>query len=505
MNLNMIINNVKCINLLEFSFPLEPGIYAITGENGSGKSTLVACASSVFFSMPMIEYFGRPDSDASIKFEMDGATREWKFEYNNKRWNQGSSLNKMKINGFYEGSIMYGNRFKNAYLSKINNLDDIKESDVEKAEEFVLKNLGLILHDNTYYYENLYSLKDNTHLDCAFSGKPYFIKTESGRFISQLRMSTGENLLISILHSLSLVKEKRKRNTEKRYGIVFLDEIELALHPSALRRLFKFLQSISEEYSLAIFFSTHSLDLIRDIKPENIYYLNKRFDGILYVTNPCYPGFATKNLYSDDGFGDDLLVLVEDDLAKLIVEDIIKKENLRSNVTIKILPTGGWTNTIALAFEIKHSGIVPKGTKVAVVLDGDIKDEVASFKKGNKRYSSVEPSFLPVPSLEKYLYNNLYKNFDVELSDKLENYIFTKKPLKKIIEEYHNEVTSRSLTDNDGKTFYGKLISDMRPRDVNRKELVEYVVKNLYRRNQSDIKIISEYLINLVNITANLK
>lgn len=184
MNLNMIINNVKCINLLEFSFPLEPGIYAITGENGSGKSTLVACASSVFFSMPMIEYFGRPDSDASIKFEMDGATREWKFEYNNKRWNKGSSLNKMKINGFYEGSIMYGNRFKNAYLSKINNLDDIKESDVEKAEEFVLKNLGQILHDNICYYENLYSLKDTTHLDCAFSGKPYFIKTESGRFIS---------------------------------------------------------------------------------------------------------------------------------------------------------------------------------------------------------------------------------------------------------------------------------------------------------------------------------
>ena len=48
MNLNMIINNVKCINLLEFSFPLEPGIYAITGENGSGKSTFTELLRPLF-------------------------------------------------------------------------------------------------------------------------------------------------------------------------------------------------------------------------------------------------------------------------------------------------------------------------------------------------------------------------------------------------------------------------------------------------------------------------
>ncbi len=39
----MHINNVKSIKSLTFSFPLEKGLYAITGENASGKSTLVAC------------------------------------------------------------------------------------------------------------------------------------------------------------------------------------------------------------------------------------------------------------------------------------------------------------------------------------------------------------------------------------------------------------------------------------------------------------------------------
>ena len=49
MNLIMEIKNVKSIDSLIFEFPLEKGLYAITGENGSGKSTVVTCAATVFF------------------------------------------------------------------------------------------------------------------------------------------------------------------------------------------------------------------------------------------------------------------------------------------------------------------------------------------------------------------------------------------------------------------------------------------------------------------------
>lgn len=43
MNLEMKIKNINGISEFDFSFPLEKGIYAITGENGSGKSTLISC------------------------------------------------------------------------------------------------------------------------------------------------------------------------------------------------------------------------------------------------------------------------------------------------------------------------------------------------------------------------------------------------------------------------------------------------------------------------------
>lgn len=79
MNLSMTIHNVKCIKDLKIDFPLEPGIYAITGENGSGKSTLIACASTVFYQMPMIDYFGHP-SDASIEFKLGESSRGWKCD-----------------------------------------------------------------------------------------------------------------------------------------------------------------------------------------------------------------------------------------------------------------------------------------------------------------------------------------------------------------------------------------------------------------------------------------
>lgn len=50
MELVMKIKNIKGINEFDFSFPLDKGIYAITGENGSGKKYInFLCINSVLF------------------------------------------------------------------------------------------------------------------------------------------------------------------------------------------------------------------------------------------------------------------------------------------------------------------------------------------------------------------------------------------------------------------------------------------------------------------------
>lgn len=269
MNLNMEIKNVKGIKKLVFSFPLEAGIYAITGENGSGKSTLISCASTVFYQMPMTEYFGRP-LNASIEFKLNNATRKWK--YDGKRWFQESSKEKMRLNGFYEGSIIFGNRFKDTRISIINGLDQLTENDLYPADEFISKNLGRILRNDEDYYKDLFIVKRDIAVKKGLTRETFCHKTSNGELVSQPRMSTGENLLLSILNSMEILYEKRTKHNDGRPCIVFLDEIELALHSSALRRLIIFLKDISKEIELSIFFSTHSIELLREIKAQNIYY-----------------------------------------------------------------------------------------------------------------------------------------------------------------------------------------------------------------------------------------
>lgn len=75
MKLKMNIKKIKCIDDLTIELPIDKGLYAITGQNGSGKSTIAACASSVFFNIPMKEYFGKTDDDASISFELGMSKR----------------------------------------------------------------------------------------------------------------------------------------------------------------------------------------------------------------------------------------------------------------------------------------------------------------------------------------------------------------------------------------------------------------------------------------------
>ena len=77
MKLNVKIQKIKSINNLEISLPVDKGLYAITGQNGSGKSTVVTCASTVFFTLPMNDYFGVTESDARIDFDLAGAKRSW--------------------------------------------------------------------------------------------------------------------------------------------------------------------------------------------------------------------------------------------------------------------------------------------------------------------------------------------------------------------------------------------------------------------------------------------
>lgn len=484
MKLKISIKKIKCIEDLTLELPIDKGLYAITGQNGSGKSTIVACASGVFYyNMPLQQYFGKMDNNASISFELGDSKRSL-IKGKNNRWNWKSEGPHMNINGFYEGSLIFGNRFKDMNYDNIRSLDSIDQNKLIPADEFVRKYLGHILQGDEDYYEKLWLVSPKYE---RFKGNIFYYE-KNGKRISQFHMSTGENLLISILNSL--YHRNNNRGNILRPCIIFLDEIELALHPSSLKRLVDFLKEMADLYNYAIYFSTHSIELISGIKPSNIFYIERHPDNTIEVVNPCYPAYATRTLYDHCGY--DKVILVEDDLAKAIVERLLRHEKLLNNKLVHILPCGGYTNVIDLADDVVTHTLFGNKTSIAIILDGDIEDKAQLYRTKKNIKNNVALNFLPVESLEKYLRSKLFLNVDHTLFRRLDNYIFQKKSLKELVDSYKTSINTDN--DNDGKKLFNIIDAELKERKFERSEMVSMIVDYLFETNDESLKRLTVFL-----------
>lgn len=480
--IRMHISHVKCIDDLTFDIPIDKGLYAFTGKNGSGKSTIATCAASLFFQMRMQLYFGTTDPNASITFEKNDATCSW--VYDGTKW-VSSSSGDMNIKGFYEGSLVFGNRFKDTSMKKVQKAMSVNTNNLIVADDFIRKNLGLILQGNEDYYEKLYYLPRSGQSE--FDGYVFYYE-KNGRRISQFHMSTGENLLISVLNSIHLRNNDRANLSKP--CVLFLDEIELALHPSSLKRLLNFLEDMSNRYNFAIYFSTHSIELIGAIKPENIFYVERHSDSSIEILNPCYPAYATRILYDHSGF--DNVILVEDDLSASFIKCILRDENLQQNRMIHVLPCGGYTNVLKLADEVVKFNILGKRSSVSVVLDGDCKTEANNYIRNQNLRNNLPITFLPIESLEKYLRNKLYVNVDHGLYRYLTDYVFQVKSIEEIIVGY--EAQNAHVNDDKGKNFWWHIENELKERRTSREELINIIVDYVRNNNTDEYAKIRDFL-----------
>ena len=410
MKLKVEINNIKSIHHVKVELPLANGLYAITGQNGSGKSTLVTCASSVFFNMKMKDYFGKTDSDSYIKFELGKNKRSYQKDSKGKwyRSNQGY----IPIKGFYEGSLIYGNRFRNTNYATLRRLQLIDESILENAPDYIKDNLGYILHNNKFFYDKLFIAKYSKLRNSGInvSGDLFYYQ-KNGKNVSQFHMSTGENLLITILNSLFIRNNNRRELALP--CMILLDEIELALHPSSLKRLVSFLRKTSSEFNYAVYFSTHSIEIISAINPYNIFFLDRHIDDSLEIINPCYPAYATRILYDHNGY--DYVILVEDDLARKLIHKLLRRYSLLGNKLVHILPAGGYTNVLDLGQEVVTSNLLGNISSIMIILDEDVKLQSKKYIQSKGIANNIPVNYLPIDSLEKYLKKNIFEEVNHSL------------------------------------------------------------------------------------------
>ena len=202
MKLNMTIKNIKAIKNLTMQLPLEKGLYAITGENATGKSTITMCASSLFYHFDPQQYFGKVAQDSMISFELNGQTQTYTYDLHGKTNKNG----RINIKGFFEGSLIFGNRFRNTSYHTVSKLNAILDEDLEPADNFIKENLGLILCNDKTYYKDLYRLKRGLHNKYHLGGTPFFYMRDGLRILQARIFCSASYILLRLELMIAVIQ-----------------------------------------------------------------------------------------------------------------------------------------------------------------------------------------------------------------------------------------------------------------------------------------------------------
>lgn len=463
------ISNLKNIQSSNIELPFEKGIYALVGENGSGKSTLMMCLAQLVYTKSL-DMLHKEDYDNTsfVKLEANEICDTWKPE--DKGWSTGMQK-KRRYNGLYEGSLFYGTRFKD---SKI--IDDLwkngklQNSDLNDADDYIKNKMSFILHGNYEHYRTLKKICNmRTAEKLGLSNMPYFLEVKNG-LVSQYRLSSGECLLVSLLHFLYNSIERRSLPVDDKI-LVLIDEIELALHPLATNRLLSLLRELVDNHpNLVVYLSSHSPEIIRNISPANTYKIEIT-NGVLGIENNCYPSMLIRDLSNFDG--PDFLLLVEDDLARRFVNKVLMQYNLRKGKIIQVIPVGGWNNVLELHKELKKTIFYGSNTKIVSILDGDVKDEAKN------RATTLYKLFLPIKSIEKYLYSIVIEGTNPALRKTISEKYFIMKSLTAIVTEYNAENTTKP--EHPDKHFFYAIEENLKEQGISVHTFVDNFIEDVFQ------------------------
>jgi len=475
--INIQIENLKSISSLEWSLEYTKGVHAIIAENGTGKSSLIiSLAKLVQPTIYSLEFIGKGYEKTKIVFNLEKYTYTWMKQ---PTWSlQESNISMQKINGFFESSIHNGTRFKKIdTFQKEFDIDDSSDSIID-ANEFIQINMNYILYgdrENIKKFSKLCYItakrrrKTNNNFK-QIEYKFYALKNND-TYIKEFFFSTGEYFLLSLIKFVFGFRNNKTKYT----SLIIIDEIELSLHPLAQKRLMEKVNEFSQEFNLLFIFATHSLQIIENLKPSCIHYLDNQ-NGNCKISNPIYPNYLSSKLYIHNSF--DYVFLVEDDLAKKYVEKIIRRNLNKAQMSFILLPIGGWEK-IYETYQLNSTNKFYGSAKIQIVFDGD----VATNTQANiKRYKSIPKLFLPFLNVE-FLIVSYYQERNNMFFNLLNTYIF--RDLSVL------EVNIKTDTTKETKDSFKKIISEFAKYSQKSEEetvniFIDFILE--YNKNESAYK-----------------
>jgi len=234
--------------------------------------------------------------------------------------------------------------FYSRRVSKINNLTN----EVKDRIEYILgkKYAETKLIEHNFYDRN--------------TGFAIRYKTDKISY-SEAYAGSGETAIVKLVHDLM---------NAKNYSLVLLDEPETSLHPLAQKKLINFILKQIKKKKLQVVISTHSPDIIEGMPKEAIkIFYEKQDTGKINIIEDVYPENAF--IHIGRSITDKKVIIVEDSLAKMIVEKVIEQKGDSKLFEVEHFPGG--------ESPIKQNEMTvyskEDNSKHFIVFDGDQKKE----------------------------------------------------------------------------------------------------------------------------------
>ncbi len=335
---------------------------AIMGVNGAGKTTVIHALACIYkpdgngenYKFP---YFFTPNTDASWKDSKLVANLV--VEDSNK---QKKYIPRTYKKDFDRWSPRYDNRqTRNVYYIGIDScMPEIEQLNTASSinytsQECTDSSSSKIVEKAAYILNKDYNvLTKNIFHEKSLIG----VATKTGLKYSSLSMGSGEQRTIRILQKL---------NQAEPYSLILIDEIDLLLHVSALRRLIFVIDEIAQDKHLQIVFTTHSMEMCKLTKYVGIQYIHliKTPDTTEMLV---YDQITSELIYGLTGEKrQPISIFVEDEFAKGIVKNLISNLNISEKVSISTFGSAANAFTLAAGKVIGNEDT----SNCLIIIDGD--------------------------------------------------------------------------------------------------------------------------------------
>ena len=286
----------------------------------------------------------------------------------------GSKPNSKTLKSKQDVIRKYAKKIKSAYeqnkdvvvrtrrANKPTKLDDKEIKIISHILEKPYKEAYILEHD---FYEKMkgFSIKyttDNLHYSEAFAG-------------------SGETAVVKLVHDIYQAKQ---------YSLILLDEPETSLHPGAQKKLIEFIIQQVKEKKMQVVISTHSPDMIQNAPKEaiKVFYSNS-VNNKTEVIKDIVPQQAFNHIGHEAGTKKTLIV--EDILAEMILESVLKEIGGSELFEIKFFPGG--ESRLKQEFMLVYSK--EESTKHFIIFDGDQKTKkinISMLREMDKNVKTLE-------------------------------------------------------------------------------------------------------------------